>query len=185
MNKTEAILTITQNLIQNEIFNVSFKLEELPNLIMKNLKLDNLDENDIEIAAFSILCDILFAETDKKSYYFNDSIINTNTFILINSIDTNSESKLPSLPEFFDNHEIILKMYKFLDSQGILTSHIKKILSKYILFDQYLDISEYQVYVLNKRNELMKVKKFKDQFNIIKHNKINELFDSLVSVISN
>ena len=120
-----------------------------------------------------------------KSYYFNDSIINTNTFILINSIDTNSESKLPSLPEFFDNHEIILKMYKFLDSQGILTSHIKKILSKYILFDQYLDISEYQVYVLNKRNELMKVKKFKDQFNIIKHNKINELFDSLVSVISN
>ena len=183
MNKTEAILTIAHNLIQNEIFNVSFKLEELPNLIMENLKFDDLDKNDIEVAAFSILCDILFAETDEKSYYFNDSIINTNTFILINNSD--SESKLPSLPEFFDDPELLLKMYKFLDSQGILTSHIKKILSKYLIFDKYLDVSDYQIYILNNRDEFIKVKKFKDRFNIIKHNKINELFDSLIAVISN
>ena len=68
MNKTKAILTIAHNLIQNEIFNVSFKLEELPNLIMENLKFDDLDKNDIEVAAFSILCDILLVWFFDRSF---------------------------------------------------------------------------------------------------------------------
>ena len=71
MNKTEALLTITQIISQNSLFNVSFRIEDLPSLIYKNLINDEileLDKNDIEMAAFAILIDILFAETDEKCY---------------------------------------------------------------------------------------------------------------------
>lgn len=187
MNKTEALLTITQIISQNSLFNVSFRIEDLPSLIYKNLINDEileLDKNDIEMAAFAVLIDILFAETDEKCYTLTNNQIETKTFIPINSIDSESECKLPSLPNFFDNEEVLLKLYKFLEYKKILTKHIKKVLSKYVLFDFPLDLSDFQIYAINKNDDIIKINKFKDQFNIIKTNKLDELFDSLIILIT-
>ena len=182
MSSVEANLELTR-LFAEKLYswNIANIAEEWRRIFRQ---INNKDSN--EYNAFVLLCDLLFYN-ESKQYYLHS--FNDDTYTPIRShccliVDDDIDIEFPSLA-LGQDEMLIFKLVRWLYNRGYLKEIYEDIPDVFDLYFELIEDERFEIVYVDEDEldkgepEYKPVKKFFDQFDIIKDNRVRQVFEAL------